>query len=149
MVAFCVGADVVARLKRALTASEATYLAGDIAEAQLLVIEELGCGTEPYALVGDVPEAVTIVTSRIVARLLKQNASNADGNAESQTANVGPFGQTVKFTPGSTSGAPWLTKSDRTSLKPYSCNGKAFAVDTAPDTSTVGYYGEPWYSNVG
>ena len=149
MVAFCADADVVNRLKRPLTASEATYLDGDIAEAQLLVIEELGCGTEPYALLTDVPGAVTIVTSRIVANLLKQNASGADGNVESQTANVGPFGQILKFTPGSTSGSPWITRQQRKSLEPYACNSKAFAVDTAPDASTVGYYAEPWYSNVG
>ncbi|MCB2412354.1 hypothetical protein LGT39_05765 [Demequina sp. TTPB684] len=132
MVAFCKDVDVEARLERQLTTGEAEYIDGKIAEAQALVVGYMGCGETPYATVADVPATVTIVTSRIVARVIEQKADTTAGTfgADQISNNVGPFGRQVSFSQGSRTNAPWLTKADREALNPYACSSKAFAVDT-------------------
>jgi hypothetical protein len=133
MVAFCADTDVEARLERELTTEEDQYIAGKIEEAQVMVIGYLGCSDDPYATIGDVPTAVKIVTSRIVARVIEQAADAEPGTfgADQVGNQVGPFGRQITYTKGTRDKAPWLTKADLEALAPYRCDNKAFSVDTA------------------
>lgn len=131
MVKFCKSADIEARLERTLTASETQYLDGKIEEAQVLVVGYLGCGDTPYAVEDDVPAAVRIVTSRMVARVIKESGvAPAEFGATQIGTTTGPFSKQMTFQPGSRQGSPWLQKSDREALDPYRCDSQAFAVDT-------------------
>ena len=126
--------DVEARLGRPLTPSEARLVDGLIDEASALVIGYLGCDpSDP----GPVPAAVTIVTSRMVARALQQSESDVSPGEQARTTTVGPFSQTRQFVAGSTTGQPWLSAGDKITLRPYRCDGKAYSVDTAPFAGTV------------
>lgn len=138
MVAFCAEQDVKDRLSRDLTSTEKTYLPGKIKEAQLLVVSYLGCGPDPYKAVEDVPDAVTVVTSRMVARVLQEADTPQEFFGATQVGeNAGPFSQQVTFQAGSRIGSPWLAKADRETLDPYRCSGKAFSIDTAPTGGTA------------
>lgn len=139
MVAFCTKGDVEKRLSRELTSDEEEWLAGKIEEAQALVVGYLGCGEEPYEAVEDVPGAVRIVTSRMVARVYQEAATiTSDTYGTTQVGQTaGPFSQQVSFAPGSRLGSPWMTNADRESLSPYRCGGKAFSVNTAPSGGGV------------
>lgn len=112
-------ADVKARLRRTLTADELEYLPGVAAEASSLIEGYLGV---TYG--GDiaVPEAVTVIASRVAARVLTL-PEGAAGLADSRTAGMGPFSATINFATDSSSGGPWLTKSDRIALAPYRDRG--------------------------
>lgn len=109
-----VQSDVEARLRRDLTGSEETYLPGIAEEASALIEGYLGVC---YAEGGDVPNAVTITTSRMVARIMSM--SSPPSQADSVTRGMGPFSATQSYVADSTSGGPWLTKSDRMALAPY------------------------------
>lgn len=138
-------ADVEARLGRPLTTSEEALTdPGLLEEASALVLAYLGCDpTDPDT--GEVPEPVSIVTSRMVARVLRQEAATAPGlvGATSATDTAGPFSQTRQYPAGITSGAPWTTAADKAILGPYQCagaDGKAYEIDTVPATAG-GVYG--------
>lgn len=127
--------DVEARLGRPLTPAEAGRVDGLIDEASALVIGYLGCDpSDP----GPVPPAVTIVTSRMVARTLQQAEAQTPVSGEQAVTNtVGPFSQTRQFVAGTTGGQPWLSAADKVALRPYRCDTRAFSVDTAPGASPI------------
>ena len=132
MVAFCDQGDVEQRLRRELTTDEVTGLPGMIEEAQTLVLSYLGCPPEKYE--DEVPAAITLVTSRMVARVIQEDEviDPATFGATQTSATAGPFSHQATYQAGSRTGAPWLTRVDKSALDAYRCAGKAFAVDTAP-----------------
>lgn len=107
--------DVEARLRRVLTAGEATFLPGVVAEASAFIEGYLGVMYDE----GDiVPGAVVIATSRVAARMLA-DTGGFPAQADSRSQGMGPFSVTTHYVEGSTAGGPWLTKSDRIALTPY------------------------------
>lgn len=128
---FCTGKDVEKRLRRQLTGDEEEYLDGMIEEAEVLVLGYLECPADRFA--DAVPDAVRLVTSRMVARVIQEgDIAPDDFGAVQYGATAGPFSQQRTFVAGSRTGAPWLTKVDKSALDPFRCGGKAFQVDTAP-----------------
>jgi len=122
--ALATAADVELRLGRSLTAAEAAKVDGLLEEASALVIGFLGCDpTDTSVEPPTVPAAVAIVVSRIVARVFEQTASVAEFGSEATTDSTGPFSTTVRYGAGTTSGAPWLTKADKLTLRPFRCDG--------------------------
>jgi hypothetical protein len=117
--------DVEQRLGRPLTQTETTRAEGLLPEASALVIGYLGCDpTDTSVAPPVVPEGVVIVVSRLVARVLERDGAAPDSlGAESVTNTVGPFGRTLNFGSGTTSGGPWIAGSDKTALRPYMCGG--------------------------
>lgn len=116
--------DVVTRLGRELTTGEQEAVEGLLEEASALVIGYLGCDpTDTSVEPPTVPSAVAVVVSRMVARVLTQVASGAETGSEATTDTTGPFSRTVRYAAGSTTGAPWLTKVDKTTLRAYRCDG--------------------------
>lgn len=109
-----VQADVEARLRRDLETEEVNFLPGIVDEASVLIEGYLGVC---YAEGADVPDAVTLVTSRVAARILTTSATPSQ--TDSLTRGMGPFSATQQFVADSTSGGPWLTKTDRIALAPY------------------------------
>lgn len=137
MVAFCTAEDVEKRLRRGLTDDESDWIAGMIEEAQALVTAYLGCPSDKFD--DGVPPAVTLVTSRMVARVI-QEGDSVDPDlfgATQASMTAGPYSQQATFAPGARTGAPWLTKVDKGILDPHRCSGKAFAIDTAPRMGTI------------
>lgn len=151
---FCTQADVEKRLRRPLVEDEVEYLDGMIEEAEALVLSYLGCPPEKYAVV--VPSALTLVTSRMVARVLNEgDVVDSDTYGATQAGiTAGPYSQQVTFASGSRTGAPWLTKVDKGLLDSFRCSGKAFAIDTAPrggsvhdpTCSSINYAPGYWYA---
>lgn len=137
MVVFCVQEDVENRLRRELTTDEVEWLAGMIEEAQALVVSYLGCPADKFDTA--VPDALTLVTSRMVARVIQEEATiDPDMFGATQASmTAGPYTQQATFTTGSRTGAPWLTKVDKGILDAHRCSGKAFAIDTAPRRGTI------------
>lgn len=128
--------DVVARLGRALTAAEEAQAAGLLEEASALVIGHLGCDpTDTSVEPPEVPPAVAIVTSRMVARVLQQSTTAPVPGSEATTTTTGPFSQTVRFATGSVTGAPWLTKMDKLALRPYRCDGGLASIPISGGTT--------------
>jgi len=122
--ALATAADVGDRLGRSLTAAETAKVDGLLEEASALVIGYLGCDpTDTSVEPPTVPAAVAIVVSRIVARVFEQTASAAEFGSEATTDSTGPFSTTVRYGAGTTSGAPWLTKADKLTLRPFRCDG--------------------------
>lgn len=117
--------DVVERLGRPLTATEATRADGLLAEASALVVGHLGGDpTDTSVDPPVVPDGVVIVVSRMVARVLEREGAAAETHgAESVTTTTGPFGRTLNFGAGTTSGGPWLAASDKVILKPHRAGG--------------------------
>jgi hypothetical protein len=131
-VALAAAGDVEARLGRALTAAEQTRADGLLKEASALVIGFLGCDpTDTSVEPATVPDPVTIVTSRMVARVFQQDAQEVPLGSDATTQQVGPFARTTRFAAGSTSGAPWLGASDKTILKPYRCGFVSLGISTS------------------
>lgn len=143
----CSVGDVQERLGRVLTAPELERVGGLIAEASALVQAYLGCPLETWIgpdedgdLVPDtVPAAVRIVTSRMVARVLTSPVANVGAEVTQQT--VGPFSTT--WGAGTTSGAPWLSATDRETLAPYRC-GSGLSVATLAGEQN-GFDGGGWW----
>ena len=132
MAVFCTASDVEKRLRRTLTTDESQWLPGMSEEAQARVVSYLACPPDLY--VDEVPSAVTLVTSRMVARVIQEGDSESPElfGATQVGMTAGPFSQQATFQPGSRTGAPWLTKADKSMLDPFRCSGKAFSIDTAP-----------------
>ncbi len=107
----CDEMDVEQRLRRPVTSVEAEYLSGLIEEASELVIAQCGRGRSWTP----VPDAVRLVTSRMVARVL--DASTDTANVESAQATAGPFQWSQRYTADSRTGGPWLSAADRKALK--------------------------------
>lgn len=101
--------DVEKRLGRALDDSEPLSVQGLIEEASEMVVGYLG----------RVPniDDVRVVVSRMVARVLEAPDDGSAFNAETASYAAGPFSQNVRFASGASGGAPWLTASDKLSLR--------------------------------
>jgi hypothetical protein len=123
--------DVENRLQRDLSTDEVGYLPGTADEASALVEGYLGVC---YADGADVPDAVTVVTSRVVARLLTSNS--IPSQVESASRSMGPFSAQLSFVADSTSGGPWLTKSDKMTLAPYRARG-AVSIPLVRESASV------------
>ena len=136
--------DVVSRLGRPLTPVEQTRADGLLDEASALVLAYLGWDEVPMDPLDPlvplaIPSAVFIVTSRMVARVLDQDAaSTRPAGAESVTQAAGPFSQSYTFGSGSTSGAPWLAAGDKVLLKRFRVNGGQVSVPMS--TGQTGLY---------
>ncbi|GEM41974.1 hypothetical protein NN4_64930 [Nocardia ninae NBRC 108245] len=107
----CDESDVEQRLRRAVTTVEGEYLSGLIEEASELVVAHCG-RNRSYT---PVPDAVRLVTSRMVARVL--DAPREGTNVESAQATAGPFQWSQRYTAESRTGGPWLTSADRKTLR--------------------------------
>lgn len=146
MLWLCTIGDVQERLARVLTPAELERANGLIPEASALVAAYLGCpaGTFGPDDNGDqvpdlTPDPVRIVTSRMVARVLTSTAVNVGAEVTQQT--VGPFSTT--WGAGTTSGAPWLSATDRETLAPYRC-GAGLSVQTLAGEQE-GFDGAWWW----
>lgn len=114
--ALATAGDVEARLGRQLTELELARTGGLLEEAGALVLAYLGVEVAPVP----VPDAVRVVTSRMVARVLERDATpGAVPDARSVTDQAGPFGRTVTFSSGTTSGGPWLAAADKVMLRSH------------------------------
>ena len=80
-------------------------------EASVLVDGYIGRELDP------IPRPVSVVVSRMVARVLMAPAPSFSVDTISQTA--GAFSQSQTFTTGAAGGAPWLTTQDKTVLNRY------------------------------
>jgi hypothetical protein len=130
-VALAEAEDVEAALGRDLTESETAQAPTLLDEASDLVIGYLGCDPTDEEADPTVPAAVTRVVARMVARVFSQSSEAA--GSEATTSTAGPFSQTVRFAAGSTSGAPWLTVTDKVILRPYRCGGGMRTVSLSSD----------------
>jgi hypothetical protein len=114
---------VEARLRRTLVdPGEVTQLPGEVDEASVLVEGYLR--VEYDAELNPAPSAVIVVTSRVVARMVADTGV-VPANADSLTRGMGPFSATTHLVADSTSGGPWLTKSDKVALEPFRVGGVA------------------------
>lgn len=102
--------DVAKRLGRDLDDDELDSVDGLLEEAEVLIEGYLGEIPQP------VPRRVTIVASRMVARVLEQPDADAFF-AESVQHSAGPFSETKRFSSGASGGAPWLTAADKQALR--------------------------------
>lgn len=116
---------VVTRLGRDLTDEESERVEGLLDEASVAVVGYLG-----YEPGEPVPDAVAIVVSRMVARALS-SASSVDVGLTNIVRTVGPITLQRGYTPDATSGGVWLTRQDKTSLRPYARRGRAGNVLTS------------------
>lgn len=114
--------DVEARLRRSLVVpGEVAQLPGEVAEASVLVEGYLRV---EYDTDNPAPTAVIVVTSRVIARMVT-DLGGIPAQADSLTRGMGPFSATTHLVADSTSGGPWLTKSDKMALEPYRVGGVA------------------------
>lgn len=125
--------DVEKRLGRELDAAEVPRAEGLLEEASVLVEEYLNRAPDP------VPDAVRVVTSRMVARVLSVPKGAgatvlAPGQLSSQIG-MGPFSRSSNFEPGSTSGGPWLESKDKASLRRHRLGGGMTSVSMASEHS--------------
>jgi len=128
-VAYCTAADVKSRLRRDLTTEETTNATGLIAEADALIDAYLGV-TEPL---NPIPSRVTVVSSQMVAAVLRQDERGGAVIGATQTGfTAGPFAQQTTVAPGANTGGPWLSAVQKLMLKDYRVTRKAFTIDTAP-----------------
>jgi hypothetical protein len=117
--------DVAARLGRSLTIDEDDLVEGLLDEASVLVEGWLGCTPDP------VPDGVRIVVSRVAARAIAAGGSGAEPGLQSVEATMGVFQVNRGFSADVTSGGVWLTRNDKTTLRPFSCRGRVGNVPTA------------------
>lgn len=102
--------DVEKRLGRDLDEDELDMVEGLLEEAEILIEGHLGSIPEP------VPRRVTVVASRMVARVLEQPDTEAFF-AESVQHSAGPFSETKRYSTGASGGSPWLTAADKLALQ--------------------------------
>lgn len=114
-------ADVEARLRRALTEGESSYIDDVLEEASVLVSEH--CGGREF---DPVPDAVRLVVSRVAARAL--TGSDVTGTA-SFTDQAGPYQQVRTLTRDAANGNVYLNAVDRRYLRRWSVRG-AYSFDT-------------------
>lgn len=104
--------DVEKRLGRQLTDQEKAKTPGLLEEASALVLAY--CRRTKTGFGDPVPDAVVIVTSRMVARVLT-TPSGLEG-VVSQQKGAGPFQETRNYGTDGVSVSPWLTKADKIML---------------------------------
>lgn len=109
--------DVAKRLGRDLDDDELDVVDGLLEEAEVLIEGYLGKIPQP------VPRRVTVVASRMVARVLEQPDAEAF-YAESVQHAAGPFSETKRFSTGASGGAPWLTAADKQALRQSRSGGR-------------------------
>lgn len=102
--------DVEKRLGRDLDEDELEAVDGLLEEAEVLIEGYLGRIPDP------VPRRVTVVASRMVARVLEQPDTEAF-YAESVQHSAGPFAETKRYSTGASGGSPWLTAADKQALR--------------------------------
>lgn len=102
--------DVAKRLGRDLDKDEIGVVDGLLEEAEILIEGFLGEIPVP------VPRRVTVVASRMVARVLEQPDREAF-YAESVQHSAGPFSETKRYSTGASGGSPWLTAADKQALR--------------------------------
>lgn len=107
--------DVEKRLGRALELDEVEVVEGLLEEAEILIESYMGTIPSP------VPRNVTVVASRMVARVLTAPSDGFSVDSASYTA--GAFSMSKRFTAGASGGAPWLTAADKRMLKRRSSGG--------------------------
>jgi hypothetical protein len=127
MMAWATSEDVEARLGRTLTTDEVSGVDGLLDEATMLVAEWLGCTPDP------VPDAATLVVSRMVARSVQASSSGVptDG-ANSVQATALSFAFTRNYSAAATSGGVWLARQDKMMLRRWRRNSMVINVSTAP-----------------
>lgn len=111
MVGLATLADVIDRMGGDLTPEDANKATALLEEASVLVEGYLGQVPDP------VPRAVSVVVSRMVARVMQAPAPSFSVDTISQSA--GAFSQSQKFTTGAAGGSPWLTAQDKTVLNRF------------------------------
>ena len=122
VVALASPTDVEDRIGRPLTEDETSAVGGLLDEASAMVEGYLGREVQD-----PVPAPVTIVVSRMVARVLE---SPTDGfAAESLQQTAGPFSHSVRFAAGASGGSPWMTAGDRMILRRYRRSGGLYSVE--------------------
>lgn len=136
--AFATAADVKTALGRDLTTTETARAAGLLDEASDLVDTYLGWdGDEPTPI----PGKATRVVARMVARVIKQE-SEATGavvlGAEQMSRTMGPFTEQATFAAGATTGSPWLSSTDKATLRRMRVGGGLSSLSLA--TSQTGLY---------
>lgn len=104
--------DVEARLGRELSEEEELRVGGLLEEASLLVESHTG-----REFGGVVPDAIRVVVSRMVARVLQAPAETLGVESSSYTA--GPFSQNRTYSQGASGGSPWLTAVDKKVLSRF------------------------------
>ncbi|MET0490364.1 MAG: hypothetical protein ABW143_09030 [Acidimicrobiales bacterium] len=114
------------RAARPLTTTEIALADGLLDEASALVIGHLGCDPTEDDVV---PDDVAIVVSRMTWRVIERGATLPAG-AEQATDQAGPFSRTVTYASAASSGSPWLTKTDKVTLRPYACGSGSIAIDS-------------------
>lgn len=112
--------DVAARLGRDLTATETLLVEPLLEDATAVVVGYLR-RTYTY---DTVPETVTGVVAKMVARSLLRSASPGGGMASQEA--TGPF--SVSFPAVASSGDVWLSAADKLALRPYRLGGGMVSV---------------------
>jgi len=106
--------DVEKRLGRPLDPDLSPKVEGLIDEASVLVIGYLGDNPpEP------IPAAITIVVSRMVARVIEREAAAPSPAAESVITQMGPFSRNVSLAGSGSVGGVWLSGTDKLMLRPH------------------------------
>lgn len=107
--------DVQDRLRRELTDDERVYFDAIVQEASDVVE---GCLGFSYDIGAEIPSAVISVTSRIAARVYGRSSTAQEG-ADSRSAGMGQLSFTTHYSADSLTAGPWLSKTDRETLKRY------------------------------
>lgn len=129
--------DVETRLGRSLTTAESTKVdPGLLEEASVKALAYMGYAEDFYDG-STVPTTVTIVVSRMVARVIEQATSGIVPGTQQAGQTAGIFSQQTTFVAGSSNGSPWLTRSDKSDLDSARGANKAFSVDTAPTALSI------------
>lgn len=128
---------VETRLGRTLTSDEyAKVDPGLLEEASVKVLAYMGYADDYYDAIA-IPATVVIVVSRMVARVIEQMSSGVVPGTQQTGQTAGIFSAQTTFLAGSANGSPWLTRSDKSDLDSVSGANKAFAVDTAPEVTSI------------
>lgn len=107
--------EVSKRLRMDIDPDDHEFIEGLIEEAGILIDGYLGKIPHP------VPHAVSVVASRMVARVME---SPTDGfGQESSSYSAGPFSKNVTYSAGASGGSPWLTAVDKKSLRRFKRRG--------------------------
>lgn len=113
--------EVSSRMRSDIDAGDEDFVIGLIEEAGILIEGYIGQLPDP------IPRAVSVVASRMVARVLE---SPSDGfNAESASVSAGPFSRNVTYSAGASGGSPWLTAVDKKSLSRFRRRGSIYSVE--------------------
>lgn len=114
--------DVKVAMGRDLTAEEQGRAAGLLDEASDIADAYLHWGGEAPT---PIPDPVRRVVARMVARVLKQDSDTTGAvvGAEQVSRTMGPFTEQATFVSGANTGAPWLSVTDKTILRPLRTGG--------------------------